>query len=163
MARGIVAVCIGGLLTVSVVGFSLPYGGLLSDRDLDALVGGTGSGWCLECPFCAGTLLCNEVPDSCKDLNPGDPCNPVTSNFSASPETCSTKYGNQLCDTSATPVNVVCKVEYACDCQEVGDGPLTCTADDSSQKEYKTSITKDLVVLCGAGTPSSAIEYQSCD
>lgn len=167
MARGLVVVCIGALLTVSVVGFSLPYSGPLSDRDLDALAGGTATGWCDTCYPCEDDVECDEDPDSCDGLNVDDPCGPGVSNNGASPETCSSVAGDSYCDPSGGTEDVVCKVEYSCLCVDPGGGAdLECKPENSSRTEYGTQITKDALMdppICGSGSFTNAIDFESCD
>ena len=53
MARTIVALCFAALVVVTLLGLSLPDGHPLSNRDLDALVGGSDASWCWPCYWCS--------------------------------------------------------------------------------------------------------------
>lgn len=124
MTRPIVALCVTSLLAVSVLGFSLPDGGLLSNRDLDKLVGGTDSEWCNRgCTNCTNTMACSDA-QTCTEAGVACP-NYESGYYGASPEICDDTGGTRACDPETRLI--FCATTYPCECKESTPGNYYCS------------------------------------
>jgi len=162
MARAIVALCVTGLLAVSLLGFALPDGGLLSNRDLDVLVGGTDSSWCYRCLNCVTGFSCYvEEDDDC--IGPGD-C--ITRPAGMTPyhsNICHPEMGDEYCMPEGTE-DILCKISTVCYCRKkpFPETGYFCDSDptkgtvyvipdaaaDSESCEYMTPPTSGVSVDC---------------
>jgi len=145
MARAIVALCIAGLLAVSVSAFSSPNGGLLSDRESDKLVGGTDSGWCFaKCTNCNNQMGCfdKEVGET-KCTEAGVDCpDPSDGYWGVFPEVCDDTMGNALCNTSLK--YIYCAYSFECECKEKPIlGGFECKSKSGTIKDWSTRMDTD--------------------
>ena len=158
MARGVVALSIGALLTVSVVGLCLPDGALLCDRDLDALVGGSYGSWCWACPNCMGEQNCHE--DVCTEAEVSCP-NVKKYIMGGGPEYCDEHMGNLLCSIDPVGEEMHCASAWDCECVEDGPGLFRCELQLPTWQVYYTVDFTDPVV-CYYSTASPGSRYTTC-
>jgi len=143
----------------------LPYGGLLSDRDLDAIVGRSGSGWCDGCPNCSNSVMCYEDVDGCGEgKEAGDACLGEDRSWTGmAPWNCSAISGNQYC-ASTDSITMLCGGSYECECARdpFDEEELVCSPDKSSQISYATNVLRDSV-NCNYGSYGGGLALKPCE